>query len=459
MTAFLLFLAAHAVLVMRPSELIPGADGVQFYLPLIAAAVLASTPRLLYLVRQNSLINQPVPTAVIGLVAAVGISHASNGDLSLAVTSSLMMLKTAVYVLVLITVITTPRRLRTFLAVTAISGAVMIASSVVSYRQFVADWSGRDDLLEVYREDRMRPLQDKVLTHVVEFEEIDDVNLRQPFFRMRGYGIFGDPNDLSTLILFSLIVSLFFLRSREIGKIRYLWLINIALLLYAQSCTQSRGGLVSAAVALSVFCLMKYGKRAVIILGLLFLAASPVVAGRMASFSLEDGTGQERIQLWSDGLLQLQTGRAIFGIGEGRYADISGMRLKAHNSWIHAFTELGLFGGLLFFSCAFFPALGFWRLKRAGIVPEDPILRRLLPFIPAMLAGLCFALCALSRCYTPATYMVFGTAAAYLNIVGYRLNPPRPIVRLSNWTISLCVAYGLALLLATFVFVKIFVRF
>ena len=461
MTAYLLFLAAHAVLVVRPSELIPGADGVQFYLPLIAAATLTSMPRLVHLGQPKTLINQPVAAAVFGLVAMSFVSHMSNGAFVEAIESSEAMMKTAVYLLVMICVITTPQRMRTFLLTTVLSASLMIAASIVSYEHFVETWSDQAEtnLLEAYRDDRMRPLSERVLTHVVEFEDIDDTNRRQVFFRMRGFGIFGDPNDLSTLIVFSFVMTLYFLNDRRAGPLRFLWLLNLWLLFYAQSCTQSRGGLLAAAVAAAVFLLMKYGRKVATVLILLMVAAVPLLAGRLASLSFEEGTAQERIQLWADGFKQLQTGRAIFGIGAGNYTEISGTGLKAHNSWIHAFVELGLVGGMMFFACVFFSALGFYRIRRAGHQPRDPTLRGLLPYVPAVLAGLCFALCTLSRCYTPATYMVFGTAAVYLNLVGYELFPPQPIVRLSRWTMLLCSVYGLSFLLAAFLFVKVFVRF
>ena len=446
---------------MRPSELIPGADGIRFYMPLIAAALLAAGPRLVHILQVKTLINQPLAAAVFGLVGAVFISHASNGELALSLTSGQMMLQTAVYVLVMITVVTTPERFRTFMLVTILSASVMIIASINSYRGFVDNWSTANevDLMEAYRDDRTRPPKDRVLYHVVEFEDIEDINERQAFFRMRGFGIFGDPNDLSTLIVFCGILTLFFLTDKTIGPIRFLWLINLALLIYAQQCTQSRGGLVAAAVAAAVFLLMKFGRQVATAIVVLMVASVPLLAGRVAKISLSEGTAQERIQLWAEGLLQLQSGRILFGIGEGKYEEVSWMGLKAHNSYVHSFVELGVFGGLLFFSCAFFPALAYYRVRSSGHYVRDPTLRRLLPYIPATLAGFCFALCALSRCYTPATYMVFGTSAVYVNLLGYELRPPQPIVRLSRRTLAWCFLYGMSVLVGAFVFVKLFKKF
>ena len=446
------------MLVLRPSELLPGADGVQFYLPAIALAAIFSLPQVLVLLRVDRVVKMPVLFCGLGLVAAGFLAHMTNGELNLAVTDTLMIAKAVLYLVIMLAVLTTPERLRTFLLVHVAASSAMITASVVDFKRFEATWAG-EDVLETYKDDRFRPLKEKKLRHVVEFLNIEDDNSREAFFRMRGYGIFADPNDVSLLILSTGIFTLFFLNDRRLGSSRYLFLLNMALLLYAQWCTQSRGGLVSAAIAAVVYLLMRYGRQVGATVALLIAAALPVVAGRLASFSLAGGTGQERIQLWSDGLVQLQTGKIFFGIGPGVYEDVSGLGLKAHNSWIHAFVELGLFGGLFFFGCAFFPALGFTRLRRAGIVPADPLLRRLYAVIPATLAGTCFALCALSRCYTPATYMVFGLAQVYLNMAAGSLSPRRPVVRISQWTSLLCAFWGIVLLLGAFIFVKVFARF
>jgi len=66
-----------------------------------------------------------------------------------------------------------------------------------------------------------------------------------------------------------------------------------------------------------------------------------VLGGRQTSFSASENTGQSRIQLWSDGLENLKQ-NPLFGIGKDKYSDYSGH--VAHNSFLHAFTELGLFG-------------------------------------------------------------------------------------------------------------------
>src|SRR5436190_13162037 len=124
---------------------------------------------------------------------------------------------------------------------------------------------------------------------------------------------------------------------------------------------------------------VKYGGKVAMGIGTLATAATPIVLGRQGNMEVSGGTGQQRIQLWADGLAQLKTARLPFGIGEGHYRDVAG--LVAHNSYIHAYVELGFLGGTMFMGCFLFAAWSFYRLKRDRIQLLDPELERMMPYI------------------------------------------------------------------------------
>ena len=64
---------------------------------------------------------------------------------------------------------------------------------------------------------------------------------------------------------------------------------------------------------------LKFGSKKTFLLGLLVLPILlGVFAGRMTSISADEGTGQTRIQLWSDGLFFFQQS-PLFGIGMENY--------------------------------------------------------------------------------------------------------------------------------------------
>jgi O-antigen ligase len=134
----------------------------------------------------------------------------------------------------------------------------------------------------------------------------------------------------------------------------------------------------------------------------------------MTRFELDnpEDTSQHRIRLWSDGL-QLFRESPLFGIGQGEYAGHAGQ--VAHNSYIEAYTELGFVGGTCFLGLFAYTGLALWRLRRFNAA-LDPALRRLHPYLFAILATLAVGFTSLSRVYTPTTYVLFGLFAAYLRL-------------------------------------------
>ena len=102
----------------------------------------------------------------------------------------------------------------------------------------------------------------------------------------------------------------------------------------------------------------------------------------------------------------------------------------AYNSFVHAYVELGLFGGTLFLGCFFFPALSLYRLRNLRHEFQHPELNRLYPFVVAMLIGWTLGLQSLSRAYVVSTYLMLGTQVAYANLAGAHLQPRR---LLASW--------------------------
>jgi len=134
---------------------------------------------------------------------------------------------------------------------------------------------------------------------------------------------------------------------------------------------------------------------------------------------------------------------ASVGIGQGNYEDEVG--LVAHNSYVHAYTELGFFGGTCFFAIFASTAWALYRL-RGRLSPEThPTLHRFRPYLLAMIAALATGLFSLSRVYTPSSYLVFGICTAYLQIVASAA--PKTLPRLTQTlALRLTLLSGLFLL-------------
>ena len=336
--------------------------------------------------------------------------------------------------LVLVAVVNTPRKFQTLLATVALSGLVMISLSLLDYYEVI-------DI--------------EKLVHVVDFEETPFAEEMIAIPRLCGMGLFGDPNDISMVIVATGMICLYFFLDQDLGPFRVLWLLPMGILAAALLATHSRGGLIGFGGALFALLLFRFSKKvaitAVVCAGLLL----PIVAGRQGNMDIESGTGQDRIQLWQEGLSELKSAQILFGIGMDQYGDTVG--LVAHNSFVHAYVELGFFGGTLFFGVFFLTGLALLRLHRERIGENlHPQLARAYPFVAAILAGWGTAMLTLSRCYVMPTFLTFGIVGAYLNLAGYYLHARKPLLvwnRELVWRLSGCSA---AMLVGLFAFVKIF---
>ncbi len=455
--SYILFLLATAALLVRPSELIPSLAGMPIYLMLTVSAMACNLPGLHNQVRLRTLFQQPVNLCVLGVMAAVPISLImSMMYLGGAYHGLLFMLKAACYYLMLVSVINTPRRLRHFLMLVAISGTTLVGASTLDFLAFKSKWEDNSDLPIQIEKDKLLPEEQRVLHHVVEVDGYDllgDVTYR---FRMRGFGIFHDPNDVSLLIAVTVIICMYFLTDTRLSVFRLLWLIPLGVLGYGYLCTQSRGGLLALTGGFVVWLTMRFGKKTAITIGCLGVLAAPVALGRAAKMDLSSGSGQDRIQIWRDGLVQMKSSKLFFGIGQHQYEDVAG--LVAHNSYIHAFVELGLFGGTLFFGCFFLSAYALYLIKRSGLRIHDPELYRMLPYIAAILTAWCVGMASLSRCYDLSTYMIAGICATYINLAGFYRSYPFPIVLLNRLTVQRWVVCSMGLLMSSFLFVRVFAR-
>ena len=235
--------------------------------------------------------------------------------------------------------------------------------------------------------------------------------------RLCGSGIYHDPNDLCLLLTAGMLICL----DRALGRggpFRLLWLTLFGSFGYALTLTQSRGGLLAVAVGLAAYFAGKYGaRRAIPILLLSAVAGLVMFAGRQTRFDLSDGadTSQQRIRLWSDGFATIPD-NPLFGIGAGQYEDEFG--LVAHNSFVHAYVELGLVGGGLFLTAFLLAALAVWATRPCPSLPPEEAaeLARLRPVIFGLIVSYMAGMYSLSRNYIPPTYLNLALATVYVRL-------------------------------------------
>ena len=433
--AFSLLLSVCAVMILRPAELFPALDVIPIYESLIIAALACGVSGLKRHFQWRNLTQQPAMLCVIGVLIAIAISHLQRFYLGGVKSGSIDFLKVLLLFGLIVSQTDTVFRLKTLLTVIAVTATITVTMCVL-------DFYGVVDF--------------EFITHISDVDGVTDANQLRRVSRMRGTGIFQDPNDLSLLIVFSGVIWATILWDRSLGALRFVSLGPLALLATGLLCTKSRGGLMAAGGAILVLAFCQYGRKVAISFGLLCLGLLPLMAGRQTGIGLgEGGTGHERITLWREGLAALRSPSFLFGIGQGMYADWAG--LVAHNSFVHTYVELGLFGGTLFLGCFFFPALSLYRLRHLRGEFQHPELARLYPFVVAMLVGWTLGLQSLSRAYVVSTYLMLGTQVAYANLAGAHLQPRRllamwdrgHLVRLAVCSAVVFLAFNVFVLVAS----------
>jgi O-antigen ligase len=428
---FFLFILVNALLFMRPTEIFRGVFHPQTYQWLIIACFLPSIPCVFKQLTAAKLVAQPITVCVLGLLLAVLLSHLTQLALDTAVTSGWDFAKIVLYYLLFVGLITTPARLRRLLFWIALFVAGQVIVALMEYHGYI---------------------------HNLEFSTVDEEQ-RIDFFRgaiflrrLCGSGIFHNPNEFCYPVVLGMVIALYFLcGSRSPLLLRCLCLALLALFAYALTLTFSRGGLLGLLIALGTFLFARFGWRKALPFAIVLLPALLALpGGRQADFSLESGTGQERIRLWSDGLVLFMRA-PFFGIGTGKYAEAAGH--VAHNTFIQCYTELGFFGGVLFVGAFSLALYALYLVRRHQSQILDPEMRRLLPYVVAIVAGHMGCMLSMSLHDMIPTYTILGIVTAYLGIAVTR--PRVALPRFSSGLVLRLAALG-ALLLVCF---HIYVRF
>jgi hypothetical protein len=431
--AFTFLCLTTATMILRPAELVPGLAGLPLYEACIAATILFGHQGLLRHFVPGALTRQPVTLCFIGVLIAIPVSQITHMYFGGALSGTIEFVKAGMLFALIVAVVDTWSKFERLLTVIAGCATVTVFLCVV-------DYAGVWDF--------------QFITHAAESYGRSSNGYDIRIQRMNGTGIFSDPNDISLLIVATGSICVSFLTDKERGPMRFGWLIPLAILITGLAFTKSRGGMLAACSAGGILIMFRYGKKAAIGLGLLGLVALPVLAGRQANIDLSDGTGHQRITLWRDGLAALRSKDLFFGTGHGSYQDLAG--LVAHNSFIHAYVELGVIGGTFFFGMFFFCVLGLFRLNTPEWQIQHPKQARFLPYMAAMGAGWTVGLMSLSRCYTVSTLMLLGLGAAFLNLAGWNLQPRRLVMEWDRPHVQKLLVWSVCFFVALNIFVRVF---
>jgi O-antigen ligase len=236
------------------------------------------------------------------------------------------------------------------------------------------------------------------------------------FSRMCGAGLFANPNDLSRIIVVASALAIYLLGALPRPFTPAL-ICLICLLFFALMETHSRGGLIALFATMAPILWLRLGWRRSALSGLIAIPLGlGLLSDRQTDFGTDEGTGQQRIQLWMQGFAALRES-PLLGIGAGQSPQL-GDGLGQHNSFVECYVELGIIGGTLFLSVAYLAVWQTYCLSPSRIRFLDPNLSRVRPYIIAIAFGYAVGLLASSRNYVMPTYVIFGLAAVYQRLAG-----------------------------------------
>jgi hypothetical protein len=448
--SFFLFLLVNATLFIRPAEIVPALLGVKIYEALILSCLLVAGPEILAYLTRRSLDTQPITLCVFGLLLAVPLSHAAQLNGEKAWEDGFEFAKVVIYYVLLVSVVNTPARLRQFLFWTVGFCAVMMTVALLRYHEVIEIYVPPPPQAAAKPGEKEDPTQKNADTFAKEY--VWDANKGElvEIRRLQGTGVFRDPNDLCLAVVIAVCCALYGLTDPRLGAARLVFVPALLLFGVVLATTYSRGGFLGLCCALMTLFYGRYGWRKSAALGALALPALFVLfAGRMTNIEAGSGTGQERIQLWSDWLDAFRSS-PLLGVGPSNNAAVQ-ITHVAHNSFLQGFADLGLFGGSLFLGAFFF---GFLLLRRAGQAPVvSPEMARMRPYLLALVVGSGVCMLTLSLPYVIPTYLVLGLATAYAVVAP----APRaaPLLRCDLQLVQRLALVSVAWLAAVYLFVRV----
>jgi putative inorganic carbon (hco3(-)) transporter len=351
----------------------------------------------------------PATVLLLGFFAAIVASNLSSRYLWIAREQGVSFMKVVAYYLLVIGLVNSPYRLRTFSKFLFIAVLVMAILVLLQYFNFI-------DI------ESMNPVNEQ-------FGGSDGID--ETLSRVRGLGIFHDPNDLSLILTVATVIGFHFLIESGSWMLRAAWAIPIGLILWAFELTRSRGGLLALAAALVTMLVARLGWRKGLIVALLCCPiVIPFLDVRQTDINLNDAndTAQGRMQIWRDSMMVFHE-QPILGVGVTHLAEQVGH--VAHNSYVQAYAETGLIGGTMFLGAIGLPIFMLLRVQRRIGSKSANELVRWNSCMLAMCVGYAVGMFSLSRNYTVPAYLPSAVAVAYCGLISARY--PGAVNYRMNW--------------------------
>jgi len=368
--AFFFFVLSLIVLYIRPAEWIPFFAG--WHLAVLTLVGTALFLLFQVMATKKPLIKVPHNGMMIGLLLAVVASHAVHTYFGGMINGFTEFFKILVMYYLIVNTIASKRQFQSALWVVILLTAILAIQGVCQYHTGHG-WAGQ---------------------YMAEGRRITWIS------------IFDDPNDLAMTFVVMVPVLLAYLVKPGFFGLKVGPLSVLGLILYAIFLTNSRGGMLGLMISI-VFFFVKRSRYILpggiiggILSGLVFVFGP----SRLGVLSSQDASAHGRLDAWYYGF-QLMKSSPIFGVGFDMFTDQ--YPLTAHNSFVLAASELGLFG--LFFWVGLF----YVSFKSMSLVQKHcPELAPYAYSLQAALVGFLATAFFLSRTYNPIPYLVCALAAS-----------------------------------------------
>ncbi len=432
---FCLFLLVNAVLFIRPAEIIADLEGLPIYETVILAALLVAVPAMARQLAGGALISKPILMCVIGLWLAVVAHYVRIRVFWHIREEGFEFFKIVLYFLLMIANVTTVGRLRHFLYWLVAFIFALTVLALLNFYEVI-------DIASLIR----------INERIIDSETGGLVLLP----RLSSTGIYDNPNALARILLVGMGIS-FYLFSDVRGSLgRLVGLCLLGVFAYSFLQTQSRGGFIGFLVGVLTLITARFGWRkslplAIVVLPVIFL----LFGGRQTEIAdaLSQGTGQSRIQLWSQGFAAWKES-PLFGIGMNQFEKYAGN--GSHNSFVQWYVELGFIGGTSFVSAFYLALSHVFRLGSRRYRILDPELAQLHPHLATMLSAYTAGMFSIAVGYLLPTFMVLGLATVFVTLV--RTTPPFVKSALNIRLICLMILLSFIVVICIYGYVRLFVN-
>ena len=394
-----------AFVFIKPFEII--APEMAQYNPMVYISVLALAVSVPHALNSKTRVITSLHLAcLLGLIFAIALSWLTKGWLGGAVSAILRAAPSLLILILTLVLITTQQRFNILRSIVTSLAVTTVSVAILDYHYSLLDGS------LVLRQSVL--VQDSFGLWSADTLDESFISSQK---RLRWVGELSDPNDLGQVLIMSLPLLLSSWRPKSLLRNLFFIVVPSCILLYGILLTQSRGAVVGFASIIFIMLYRKFGSIFAVTLSpvaIIIIILAGGTGGR--EFSTSEASASGRLDAWSAGIEMLRS-NPLTGVGYGAFFD--NHILTAHNSFVLAFAELGLFGYFFWLGLISIAAMELWKGYRTRV--DSSNYYQDLVFI--FQAFVSYFVCAwfLSRSYSSSFFLLVGMTIcagrlAYLEI-------------------------------------------